>query len=83
MFVRVVNQHANAGKDGLATRVTLPENPLTLATVTIVCLSDPTGIEMKVALSAMVKSEDPELVTVTAMLTDCEIEPLVPVTVTV
>jgi hypothetical protein len=83
MLVRVVNQHAKAVEDGVATRFTLPENPLTLVTVTTVCLSDPTGMEMRVALSAIVKSEDDEFVTVTVTLTECEVEPLVPVTVTV
>jgi hypothetical protein len=83
MLVRVVNQQAKAVEDGVATRFTFPENPLTLVTVTTVCLSDATGIEMNVALSMMVKSADDVVVTVTVTLTECEVDPLVPVTVTV
>lgn len=83
MLVNVVNQQAKADDEGVATRFTFPENPLTLATVTTVCLSEPTGIEMKVALSVMVKSPAPELDTVTVILTVWVIAPLVPVTVTV
>lgn len=83
MLVNVVNQQENAFVEGFATRFTLPENPLTLVTVTVVCLSDATGIEMKVALSEIVKSADDVFVTFTVTLTECEIDPLVPVTVTV
>jgi len=83
VFVSVVNQHAKAAEDGVMTRLTLPENPFTLVTVTVVCRSEATGIEMKVALSASVKSpEEVELVTVTVMVTVCEIEPAEPATVT-
>ena len=83
VLVNVVNQHAKAVEEGLATSITLPEKPLRLVTVTVVCRSEATGIEMKVALSVMVKSpEEVELVTVTVMVTVCEIEPAEPVTAT-
>lgn len=36
VLVSVVNQHAKAVEDGVMTRLTLPENPLTLVTVIIV-----------------------------------------------
>ncbi len=64
----VVNQHANAAEDGVMTRLTLPEKPLTLVTVIIVCLSEPTGMAWKVGFSEIVKSPAEELVTVTVML---------------
>ena len=44
VFVRVVNQHANAVEDGVITRLTLPEKLLKLVTVIIVCLSEATGM---------------------------------------
>lgn len=44
VFVSVVNQHANAFEDGAMTKLTLPENPLMLVTVIMVCLSEATGI---------------------------------------
>jgi hypothetical protein len=78
LFVIVVNQQANAFEDGATTRITLPEKPLTLVTVMIVCLSEPTGIAWKVGLSVIVKSTGVEPVTVTAMIAVCEIEPLDP-----
>jgi hypothetical protein len=80
VFVRVVNQHLNAVEDGVATRVTLPEKPLRLVTVTIVCLSEPAGIEREVALSLMEKFAEAEL-TVTVTVADLDRLPLVPVTV--
>jgi hypothetical protein len=76
-----VNQHAKAPEDGVATRLTLPENPLRLLTVTTVCLSDPTGIESEVALSVREKFAEAGL-TVTVRAVDLERLPLVPVTVT-
>src|SRR6266566_2027139 len=83
VLVNVVNQHAKAVEEGFATSITIPEKPLMLVTVTIVCCSEATGIEMKVALSVMVKSpEEVELVTVTVMASVCEIEPAEPVTAT-
>jgi hypothetical protein len=82
VFVRVVNQQVNAVVDGLMTRLTLPENPLTLVTVTIVCLSEATGIAWKVGFSAIVKSPDDGAVTTIVTVMLCEIEPLVPVKVT-
>ncbi len=83
VLVSVVNQQAKAVEDGVMTRLTLPEKPLTLVTVIVVCLSEPTGMAWKVGLSANVKSPDAELVTVTVMLVLCEIEPLDPVTIKV
>jgi len=83
VFVSVVNQQAKAVEDGEITRLTLPEKPLTLVTVIIVCFSEATGMAWKVGLSAMVKSPVVELVTVTIMLRLWRIEPLVPVRVTV
>lgn len=81
MLVSVyVNQQAIALDDGVATRLTLPENPLTLSSVRTVCCSEPRGIAWKVGLSKIVKSETPEL-TVTTTVTDLEMLPLVPVTV--
>ncbi len=68
VFVSVVNQHAKAAEDGVMTRLTLPEKPLTLVTVIIVCLSEPTGMAWKVGFSKIVKSPDEDLVTVTVML---------------
>ena len=68
VFVSVVNQHAKAVEDGVMTRLTLPEKPLRLVSVIIVCLSEATGMAWKVGLSAMVKSPAAELVTVTVML---------------
>jgi len=55
VFVSVVNQHVTAGDDGIAVKVTVPENPLTLVTVTTVCFSEPTGIAWDVGLNEMVK----------------------------
>jgi hypothetical protein len=70
--------------EGIATSCTLPEKPLTLVTVTMVCRSDPTGIARDVALSAIVKSPvEDELVTVTEIVTACEVVTEEPVTVTV
>ena len=77
-----MNQHANAPEDGLATRLTFPEKPLILSTVTIVCLSEPTGIAIEVALSVMEKSAAAEL-TVTVTVIELVRFPLVPVTVIV
>ncbi len=68
VFVSVVNQHAKAVEDGVMTRLTLPEKPLILVTVMIVCLSEPTGMAWKVGFSEIVKSPDDEPVTVTVML---------------
>jgi hypothetical protein len=81
LFSVYVNQHANALEDGAATRVTLPEKPPRLVRVTIVCLSEPTGIEREVALSVMEKSAEAEF-TVTVSVADLVRLPLVPVTVT-
>lgn len=83
VFVSVVNQHANALEDGVMTKFTLPEKPLTLVKVMIVCLSEPTGMAWKIGLSARVKSPEFEPVTVTVMLELCKINPLDPVRVTV
>jgi len=83
VFVSVVNQHAKAVEDVVMTRLTLPEKPLRLVSVIIVCLSEATGMAWKVGLSAMVKSPDAELVTVTAMLVLCDIEPFDPVKIAV
>ncbi len=83
VFVSVVNQQAKAVEDGVMTRLTLPEKPLTLVTVTTVCLSEPTGMAWKVGLSAIVKSPDAEIVTITVMLVLCDSGPLDPVRVTV
>lgn len=58
-----MNQHANALEEGCATRLTFPENPLMLSTVTTVCLSEPTGIAIAVALSVIEKSAEFELTT--------------------
>ena len=79
----VVNQHANAVVDGLMTRLTLPENPLTLVTVTIVCLSEATGIAWNDGFSAIVKSPDDGDVTTIVTVMLCEIEPLAAVNVSV
>ena len=65
----VVNQQANAFDDGAATSCTEPENPLTLVRVTIVCLSDASGIAMEVALSLIVKSPCCVVLTVRDMVT--------------
>jgi hypothetical protein len=81
--VSVVNQQVNAVVDGLMTKLTLPEKPLTLVRVIIVCLSEATGIAWKVGFSAIVKSPEVVLVTVTVTVMLCVIEPLVPVKVTV
>lgn len=82
-FTSVVNQHAKACDDGIASNCTFPTNPLTLVTVTIVCRSDAVGIEMNVALSVMVKSAVVvELFTTIVTVTVCETAPDVPVTVT-
>lgn len=83
MLVSVVNQQAKAGEEGVMTRLTLPEKPLTLVTVIIVCLSEATGMAWKVGLSEIVKSPDVTAVTVTVRVKLCVIEPLEPVTVTV
>ncbi len=83
MSVSVVNQHVNAVVDGVITRLTLPEKPLTLVRVIIVCLSEATGMAWKVGFSAIVKSPELVVVTVTATVMVCVIEPLVPVKVTV
>jgi len=83
VLVIVVNQHEKAVEDDVMTRLTLPENPLTLVTVIIVCLSEATGIAWKVGLSEIVKSPDAELVTVTVMIVLCDIELPNPVKVTV
>jgi hypothetical protein len=83
VFVSVVNQHVNAVVDGLTTRLTLPENPLTLVTVTIVCLSEATGIAWNDGFSAIVKSPDDGAVTTIVTVMLCEIEPLAPVNVSV
>jgi hypothetical protein len=80
LFSVYVNQHANAPEDGVATRVTLPEKPLMLVRLTIVCLSEPTGIVREVALSPMEKFAEAEL-TVTVSEVDLDRLPLVPVTV--
>jgi len=83
VLVRVyVNQHANAFADGFAKRVTFPEKPLRLVTLTIVCLSEPTGIAIDVALSVIEKSACPEL-TVSFTVTELVRFPLLPVTVIV
>ena len=83
VFVSVVNQHAKAVEDVVMTRLTLPEKPLRLVSVIIVCLSEATGMAWKVGLSAIVKSPDAELVTVTAILVLCDSEPFDPVKITV
>jgi hypothetical protein len=83
VFVSVVNQHVNAVVDGLITRLTLPEKPLTLVRVITVCLSEATGMAWKVGFSMIVKSPELVLVTVTVTVMLCVIEPLVPVKVTV
>ena len=59
----------------------MPENPLMLVTVTVVCLSDPTGIAMEPALSVMEKSAVPEL-TMTVRVVDASTVPPVALTVT-
>jgi hypothetical protein len=57
VLVRVyVNQHAIAEDEGVATRFTLPENPLRLSRSRTVCCSDPRGIVWEVGLSEIVKS---------------------------
>jgi len=76
-----VNQQLKALEDGVATSVTLPKKPLMLVTVTVVCISEPTGIVMEVALSLMEKSAEAEF-TVTTRVTNLDRLPLVPVTVT-
>lgn len=81
VLVSVVNQHANAGEEGLAISCTLPENPLRLVTVTMVCLSEPTGIVIDVALSLMVKSPCWIPVTVSDIVAVWDSVPLDPVTV--
>ena len=60
--------------------MTLPEKPLTLVTVTTVCLSEATGIDMEAALSLMEKFAEAEL-TVKVTVIDLVKLPLVPVTV--
>lgn len=83
VLVRVyVNQHANAPEDGFATRLTFPEKPLRLSTVTMVCLSEPTGIAIDVALSVIEKSARPEF-TVTFTVAELVRFPLIPVTIIV
>ena len=74
-----MNQHATALNDGVATRVTLPENPLTLSRSRTVCCSEPRGIAWEVGLSEIVKSW---LTTFTVTMIECVRDPLVPVTVT-
>ena len=81
MFVSVVNQQATAVEDGLATRFTLPENPLMLVTVITVCRSEAEGIDCDVGFSEIAKS--PGLVIVTVTVVECVRPPLVPVIVTV
>ena len=54
VLVRLVNQHATPGEDGIV-RVTVPENPPTLVTVTTVCFSEPTGMAWDVGLTESVK----------------------------
>lgn len=76
-----MNQHAIVLDDGVATRVTLPENPLTLSRSRTVCCSEPRGIAWEVGLSEIVKSDEAEL-TFTVRVTDLETLPFVPVTVT-
>jgi hypothetical protein len=83
VLVMVVNQHAKAVEDGVMTRLTLPENPLTLVTVTTVCLSEATGIAWEVGFSVMAKSPEVGPVTIIATLMLCEIEPLTPINVSV
>jgi len=74
-----VNQQAIAVDDGVATRFTFPENPLTLSRSRTVCCSEPRGIAWEVGLSEMVKSW---LTTFTVTMIECVRDPLVPVTVT-
>jgi hypothetical protein len=83
VFVSVyVNQHATAFEEKVARSVTFPEKPLMLVTVTVVCLSELSGIEIEVALSVIVKS-GVELVTVRDTVVVWDIDPLVPVMVIV
>ncbi len=74
-----MNQQAIAVDDGVATRFTLPENPLTLSRSRTVCCSEPRGIAWEVGLSEIVKSW---LTTFTVIMIECVRDPLVPVTVT-
>ena len=74
-----MNQQAIALDDGVATRFTLPENPLTLSRSRTVCCSEPRGIAWEVGLSEIVKSW---LTTFTVIMIECVRDPLVPVTVT-
>jgi hypothetical protein len=56
LFVNVyVNQHATEVEDGVATKFTSPEKPLTLPTSITVCLSDKIGIAWEVGVSVIVK----------------------------
>jgi hypothetical protein len=52
------NQQATAVDEGVATRFTLPEKPLTLSTSITVCFSEARGMFWKVGLSEIVKCED-------------------------
>ena len=79
-MLSVVNQQATAVEDGAATSFTLPEKPLRLVTVTIVCLSEPRGIAMEVALSLIEKSPCPAVVTVNGMVIMWDMDPLVAAT---
>jgi len=87
VLVSVVNQQPRLLLDGVATSLTQPQKPPVSFTTTRDCLSDPTGIERKEALSDMLKSPVggpaqgllPVIVTVAL----CESEPLDPLIVTV
>jgi len=80
-----VNQQAIALDEGVATRFTLPKNPLTLSRSRVVCCSDPRGIVCELGLSEIVKSEleggGPGL-TVTVRVADADTVPPVAITVT-
>jgi len=83
VFVKVPENQHDTPVGSVATRFTLPENPLRLVTEMTVCLSEATGIACDVGLSEMVKSAEEAEFTFTVRIVVWDTEPLVPFTVIV
>ncbi len=65
MFAELVKTHDSAIEEGLTARLTNPEKPFTLLTVTRDCFTAPTGIERLVAPSDITKTSKHGELTVT------------------
>ncbi len=74
-----LNDSPSPAREDEAERVTLPAKLLTLWRVTVDVPLEPTGIVREFGLAAIVKSLP---TTVTGTVTECEVVPLVPVTLT-